>query len=157
MFPSPVAPQTYITQSLCSPVPMFRISPSPMFPSRYVPQPLCSPVHLFSIPYRCSPVPMLPSPYVPQTNSTVPMFPTSIPQKFPFPIFPKYVPQCLCSPVPIFPQLVRQFLYSPFRISLTFPHSICSLSQKSPEVFPVRCSANMSPGPDTPQSSPYVL
>ena len=43
MFPSPVAPQTYITQSLCSPVLMF-----PIFPSPYVSS-------------LCSPVPVLPS------------------------------------------------------------------------------------------------
>ena len=50
MFPSPVAPQTYIIQSLCSPVPMF-----PIFPSPYVSQSLCSPV------------PALPSPFVSQS------------------------------------------------------------------------------------------
>ena len=90
------SPTTKITQSLCSPVPMFPIFPSPyMFPSPYVPQSLCSLVHLFPSPYSvhqslCSPVPM---------------FPTTIPQKcFPFPIFPKHVPQSLCSPEPMFPK-----------------------------------------------------
>ena len=107
MFPSPVAPQTYTTQSLCSPVPMFHIFRSP-----YVLQSLCSPVHLFPSPYRCSPVPMLPSPYVPPTNSSVPIS-TPIPQKIPFPIFPKHVPQSLSSPVPMFPKHVPQSLCSP--------------------------------------------
>ena len=107
MFPSPVAPQPYITQSLCSPV--------PMFPSPYVPQSLCSPVHLFPSPYRCSPVPMLPSPYVPPTNSPVPMFRTLIPQKLLFPIFPKHVPQSLCSPN--------------YFTSSCVPHSVSSLLQ----------------------------
>ena len=50
MFPSPVAPQTYITQSLCFPVPMF-----PIFPSPYVSQSLCSPA------------PVLPSTFVSHT------------------------------------------------------------------------------------------
>ena len=50
MFPSPVAPRTYITQSLCSPVPMF-----PIFPSPYVSQSLCSPA------------PVLPCPFVSQS------------------------------------------------------------------------------------------
>ena len=59
MHNSPVAPQTYITQSLCSPVPMFLILSSPyVFHSR------CSPVPKFPSPYApqslCSPVPMLP-------------------------------------------------------------------------------------------------
>ena len=121
MFPSPIAPQTYITQSLCSPVPMF-----PIFPSSFVSQSLCSPLlfhrsvfhSLYSpnmspspyVPqYLCS-TNMLPSPspYVPPTSSPVPMFPGPIPQKGflslcspnMFPI--TYVPQCLCSPVPMF-------------------------------------------------------
>ena len=42
MFPSPVAPQTYITQSLCSPVPMF-----PIFHSPFVSQSL----YMFTSPY----------------------------------------------------------------------------------------------------------
>ena len=56
MFPSPVAPQTYITQSLFSPIPMF-----PLIHSPYV------------SPFLCSPVSMFPSPYVPQTCSPDPM------------------------------------------------------------------------------------
>ena len=108
MFPSPVATQTYITQSLCSPVPMF-----PIFPSPYVSQSLCSPVHLFSSPYRCSPVPMLPSPYVPQlihqSLCSPLLFHRSVfhslcsPTCSPVPIFPKHVPQFrVCSPVPMY-------------------------------------------------------
>ena len=126
MFP-PLRPKTHITQSLCSPVPMFPIFPSPNVPSPYVPQSLCSPVHGF--PDLID----VPSPYVPPTNSPVPMFPVPIPQKcFPFPMFPQhdtrclYVSQCLC---------FTQSLCSPYSFtrscvprpvfSLTFRHSIC--------------------------------
>ena len=134
MFPSPVAPQTYITQSLCSPVPMFPIFPIPMFPSPYVPQSLCSPVHLFPSPYRCSPVPMFPRP-IPQKCFPFPIFPKHVPQSLcsPVPMFPKHVLHCLCSPVPMFLQLVHQPLCPPVLLqrsvfhSLHSPHMIPSL------------------------------
>ena len=82
MFPSPVVHRIYIliTQSLCSPVPMF-----PIFPSTHdshIPQSLYSPVPIF------------PSPYIPQSlYSPVPMFPKHAP------MFPQLVYQSLCSPV----------------------------------------------------------
>ena len=61
MFPGPMFPSTYGSQSLCSPVlyspiPMF---PSPMFPGPYAPQSLCSPVPMY-------PIPMLPGTYLPE-------------------------------------------------------------------------------------------
>ena len=98
MFPSPVAPQTYITQSLCSPVPMFPIFHSPMFPSPYAPQPLCSPVHLFPSPFRCSPVPMFPQ-LIHQSLCSPLLFHKSFHSLYSPNMFPgAYVPQSLCSP-----------------------------------------------------------
>ena len=92
MFPSPVVHRIYIliTQSLCSPVPMF-----PIFPSTHdshIPQSLYSPVPIFPsayVPQTC--------PHVPPTSLPVPMLPSPIPQKyFPFLMSPKHVPQSLC-------------------------------------------------------------
>ena len=74
IFPSPYVSQS-LSQSICFPVPI------------NVHQSLCSPVPVFS-----------------KLTSPVPMSPTSIPQKFPPPIFPKLVPQSLCSPVPMIPK-----------------------------------------------------
>ena len=82
IFPSPCLPPRgtpYVSQSLCFPV--------PLLPSPYVLQPLYSPVSIFPInvfPSLCSPRPL-----VPQTRSS--------PELFPVPVFPKDVPQSLCS------------------------------------------------------------
>ena len=99
MFPSAYVPQT------CSPVPKFpelvhQSLCSPVLFQRSVFHSLCSPNMFASL---CSPI-----------NSPVRMFPNSIPQKcFPFPMFPKHVPQSLCSPVPMFPKHVPQSMCAP--------------------------------------------
>ena len=81
LLPSPVAPQTYITQSLCSSVPMY-----PIFPRSYVPQSLCSPVPIDVHQSLCSPVP----------NA---MFPQLVPQSLCSPVlFHRSVFHSLCSP-----------------------------------------------------------
>ena len=105
---SPITPQTYITQSLFSPVPMFSL-----IPSAYISQYLCSPVSMLpglDAPQSlcsqslCSPVPMPPPP-VTVFPKSYPPHPTSpshdspIPRKcLPLPMFPKHVSQSLCSP-----------------------------------------------------------
>ena len=141
MFPSPCAPQ-----SICFPVTIDVHSPYappvPMFP-QLIHQSLCSPP-LFhrSVFHSLYSLNMFPSPYVPPTSSPVPMFHKPIPQKcFPFLMFPKHVPQCLCStvpmfhspyvpptssPVPMFPTPIPQKCF-PFPIFPTHdPQSLCS-------------------------------
>ena len=127
MFPSPVAPQTYITQPLCSPVPMF-----PIFPSPYVPP-------------TSSPVPMFPSP-IPQKCFPFPMFPKHVPQSLcsPVPMFPKHVPRCLCSPVPMFPQLVSPvpvfpIPYFPWHSPIPYVRSIYNPQKCFQSDVPQRC------------------
>ena len=145
MFPSPVVPQTYITQSLCSPVLMFSIFPSPSVSSPYVPQSLCSPVHLLPSPYRCSQVPMLPSPHVPPTNSPVPMFPSA------------HVPQT-CSPILMFPELAHQSLYSQSYSTEVFSIPLCSSNMfPSPHVPQCLCFPNMFPSLYVPRTSTVMM
>ena len=90
----PMSSIPYISQSLCSPVPLFR--------STDVPGPLYSSVPLFPNHFlsRLSPVSILPSPFAPQSLcSQTAFFPNpNTPQKwFPVPMFPKYISQSLLS------------------------------------------------------------
>ena len=98
MFPGPYVPQKcspvplfpkFILPSPCVPqYPCFPYSPVPMFPIPCAPQSICFPVPINVHQSLCSPVTMFPK--------LIHQFPTSIPQKFPSPIFPKHVPQQCC-------------------------------------------------------------
>ena len=101
----------FVHQSLCFPVPMFR---DLIFPSSYIPQYLSSPTRYA----LCFPVSVFPSPFASQPLcSSAPLFPSlDIPHKwFPVPMFPKDIPQSLCSlrtfcsPNPLF----RRTVFSP--------------------------------------------
>ena len=80
------------------------------------------------------------------------MYPSPIPQEcFPFPMFPKHVPQCLCSTVPMLPKRVPRYLCFPVPMFIQLVHqSLCSPVLFHRSVFHSLCSPNMFP-------SAYVL
>ena len=147
--PVPIFHSPYVHQSRCFPVPIF---PNPIFPSSYIPQSLSSLTRYalsFSVCVSqslCFPVPI---------GSPTPLFHSlDIPHKwFPIPMFPKDIPQSLCSPRPFVPHTrssVSIFLVPMFHISVStpyapqryspihmFPSPFLPQSWCSPKVFPV--------------------